>query len=235
MYQFARGITGSVACLWSASAAAAPHATADAALSTPPYRAASSETRIAKYAARSGELDSLLLREDEGAGGQRVMGVTRLADGTRLWEEARFDPTGKLLRAESMCVGPTGSSETVILEAVSGIVETRTAEGFHRWSVPTDYPWIWIPHGCGGSAQSSALATPVSALVATAGAPHDGARRLIDTRRFASYTVTGDQVVVPEEDPRSCWVVLGDDALLVRDGLPERWRANALGVDVEAH
>ena len=70
------------------------------------------------------------------------------------------------------------------------------------------------------------------ALVALHSAAHGGVRRLLDTTQPTSYTITSDQVVV-EDEPGAYWVVLGDDAMLVRDGLPQLWRASALGVDVE--
>jgi hypothetical protein len=93
----------------------------------------------AAYAARGGELESLLLREDDAGRGQRLTGVTRLGDGTRLWEEARFDAAGKLTRAEFMCACPSGSSERVVFDASSGMVEVRSTQGARRWSVPTDH------------------------------------------------------------------------------------------------
>jgi hypothetical protein len=216
---------------------AAPYATADTELGSSsvgaslPPQAAVRDSRMLQYAARGGEIESVLLREDDVANGQRLTGVTRLSDGTRLWEEARFNRAGALVRAESMCSCPSGATETVVFEVESGVVEVRNASGVQRWSVPNDYPWIWAPHGCNHGSHASSVATPVSALVVMRGAK-DSARRLIDPKHFVSHTITSDQVIVPE-DAGASWVVLGDDAVLVRDGVPQRWRANALGVDVE--
>jgi hypothetical protein len=76
------------------------------------------------------------------------------------------------------------------------------------------------------------LATPVSVLVAMHPAAHSGVRRLLDTTGPTSHTITSDQVVI-DDAPGAYWVVLGDDAMLVRDGLPQLWRASSLGVDIE--
>lgn len=231
MYDFAKGVAALAAGLSCATVSAEPNACAEVdAASNRPARALTHEARMHEYAARGGELESLLLQQDDVVLGERVTGVTRLRDGTRLWEEARFDRAGRLIRAESMCSSPSGSSETMVFEAESGSVELRTAAGAQRWDVPTDYPWIWVPHACSGSAQT--LVTPVSALVALHSAAHGGVRRLLDTTKPTSYTITPDQVVI-EDEPGAYWVVLGDDAMLVRDGLPQTWRASALGVDVE--
>lgn len=180
--------------------------------------------RAVKYAAQSGELESLLLREDEEGGGEKLTGLTRLADGTRLWEEAHFDRAGKLVRAETVYTYSSGLSLTVSFEPNAGVVETRSAAGFHRWSVPNDYAWVWVSRG--------AITTPVATLVAARAAKQHGVLQLIDTRTFTSHTIAVDQVVVPE-DARAAWVVLGDDAMLVRDGMPVRWHANALALDIE--
>ena len=226
-----------IACFWAPAALAAPNAASEgklggsAAVHLPP-RAAVHEARMLEYAAHGGELESVLLRQDDAANGQRLTGMTRLGDGTRLWEEARFDHAGKLVRAETMCSCPSGASETTVLDAQTGVVEVRNATGAHRWSVPTDYPWIWVPGGCSSGARTASVTTPVSAVVAARAAEGGGVRRLVDPRRLVSHTITSDQVMV-EEDAGASWVVLGDDAVLVRDGVPQRWRANALGVDVE--
>ena len=231
MHKFAKGAVALAAGLSCATVSAEPNACAEVdAAGNRPLPAVAHEPSMHEYAARGGELDSLLLQQEDVALGERVTGVTRLRDGTRLWEEARFDRAGRLIRAESMCSSPSGSSETMVFEAQAGSVELRTAAGAQRWDVPTDYPWIWVPHACSSSAQ--ALATPVSALVAMHSAAHGGVRRLLDTTKPTSYTITSDQVVV-EDEPGAYWVVLGDDAMLVRDGLPQLWRASSLGVDVE--
>jgi hypothetical protein len=230
MHDFAKGAAALAAGLWCAPVSAEPNACAEDAASNRPARELMHEARMHEYAARGGELESLLLQQDDVALGERLTGVTRLRDGTRLWEEARFDRAGRLIRAESMCSSPSGNSETLVFEAESGNVELRTAAGAQRWNVPTDYPWIWVPHACSGSAQ--ALATPVSVLVAMHPAAHGGVRRLLDTTKPTSHTITSDQVVI-DDSPGAYWVVLGDDAMLVRDGLPQLWRASSLGVDVE--
>lgn len=233
MYDFAKGTAALAAGLCCATASAEPNAKAEAdAISHRPPRAVTHEARMHEYAARGGEIESLLLQQEDTALGERLTGVTRLRDGTRLWEEARFDRAGRLIRAETMYSCPSGSSETVVLEAQSGSVELRTAAGAQRWNVPTDYPWIWVPRACSSSPQAVSLATPVSVLVALHPAAHGGVRRLVDTTTPTSHTITSDQVVI-EDDPGAYWVVLGDDAMLVRDGLPQHWRASSLGVDVE--
>jgi hypothetical protein len=61
---------------------------------------------------------------------------------------------------------------------------------------------------------------------------HQSVLRLIDPHHFSGHTITVDQVVVPE-DADASWVVLRDDAVLVREEVPVRWHANALGADVE--
>jgi hypothetical protein len=231
MNDFVKGTAGLAAGLWCATVSAEPNACAEVEAADNRPRAVMHEARMHEYAARGGEVESLLVQQDDGALGERLTGVTRLRDGTRLWEEARFDRTGHLLRAESMCSSPSGNTETVVLEPQSGSLELRTSAGAKRWTVPTDYPWIWVPHSC-GSAQAISLATPVSVLAALRPAAHGGVRRLIDTTSSASHTIASDQVVV-DDDPGAYWVVLGDDAMLVRDGLPEHWRASSLGVDVE--
>lgn len=224
MYQLMKHSAVGVACLCTASAAAAPNVkegSAPAAKQAPAHA-----TRVVSYAAASGAIESLFLREDLGASGERLTGLTRLAEGTRVWEEAHFDHAGRLVRAESVCSVRSGDSVTVTFDPTAGVVETRSAEGFHRWSVPTDHPWAWLPSSCVD------VTTPVAVTVAARASKHHDALRVIDTHRFTSYSVMIDQVVVPE-DARADWVVLNDDAVLVKEGIPVRWHANALDVNVE--
>lgn len=225
-----------ITCLCSTSVSAEPNAERLSTAMSParhaPPAAVFREARVARYAARGGEVDSLLLREQDAVGEQRLTGVTHLRDGTRLWEEARFDRAGKLLRAETMCTSANGASETVVFDADAGSVELRSTRGARRWTVPTDYPWVWAARGCGSELQGASVATPLAAIVATRASKDGKLRRLIDTHNFTSHSITTDQVLVPE-DANSVWVVLGDDAVLVRDGQPERWHVNTLHVDVE--
>jgi hypothetical protein len=235
MYQLVKGIAVGMVCLGLSGALAAPNAmkeTASTFMSAATHRSPSGPARIIKYASESGELESLLFREDEGVRGERLTGLTRLADDTRLWEEARFDRGGRLVRAEFTCSYRSAVGLTVVFEPGAGVVETRTAEGFHRWSVPTDFSWVWSAHGCDDKGQTGSVSTPVAALVAARASVGQGMMRVIDTRAFSSHTVVLDQILVPE-DAHAVWVVLGDDAVLVHEGLPIRWRANTLGFDVE--
>ena len=233
MFKVVNGTAVLVACFWGAAVSAEPNASTECATGSThlPPRAAVREARMLEYVAHGGELESVLLRQEDASNGQRLTGMTRLGDGTRLWEEARFDAAGKLIRAESMCSCASGANETVVFEVETGVVETRNATGTHRWSVPNDYPWVWVPRGCSNGSRTTFVTTPVSTMVA-ARAAKGAVRRLIDPNRFVSHTIMSDQLIV-EEDASASWVVLGEDAVLVRDGLPQRWRANALGVDVE--
>lgn len=186
------------------------------------------ESRTFEYVAASGRLESTLVVTIDAQGGERLMGETRLDDGTRLTEAATLDRAGRLVRAEIvLACGPQQQPQTLVLDPLAGVVEVRTESSSRRHRAPTDFPWIWTPRGC-STATSAALATPVSALVAFRSVPSAGAGRLIDLDGFASHTIMSDQVVV-REDARAHWVVLGDDAMLVRDGLPRRWRSALLG------
>jgi len=230
MYKLVTHCAAGLACLCTPTALAAPHAM-EGSISAATTSARPVAARVVSYAADSGGVESLFLREDLGASGERLTGLTHLAEGTRVWEEARFDHAGRLVRAESVCSLPSGDSTTITFEPTLGVVETRSAQGFHRWSVPTDYAWAWLPSACGEDIASGAITTPVAVVVAARASKHQRVLRLIDTHKFSGHTITVDQVVVPEDDHAS-WVVLGDDAVLVREEVPLRWHAHALGVDL---
>lgn len=182
------------------------------------------ESRTFEYVAASGKLESTLVVKVDAQGGERLTGETRLYDGTRLTEAATFDRTGRLVRAEIMLACASGR-QTLVLDPIEGIVEARTESGTRRQRTPTDFPWLWVPRSC---SRGAALATPLSALVALRSVPTAGAGRLIDLDGLTSHTIMSDQVVV-REDAHSDWVVLGDDAILVRDGLPRSWTSTLLG------
>ena len=230
MYELVKYSAASLAFLCVPTALAEPHAAEGSASAV--TNATPGATRVFSYAAASGAVESLFLREDLKAGGVRLTGLTHLAEGTRVWEEARYDHAGRLVRAESVCALPSGESTSVTFEPGAGVVETRSALGFRRWSVPTDYAWVWVPSGCGENAASAAITTPVAALVAARASKHQSVLRVIDPQRRSGHTVKVDQVVV-REDAHSHWVVLGDDAVLVAEDVPLRWHANALDIDVE--
>lgn len=226
MYKLVKYGTAGLAFLCVPTASAEPNAAEGSASAA--TNAARGAARVFSYAAASGAVESLFLREDLNAGGERLTGLTHLAQGTRVWEEARYDHAGRLVRAESVCSMPSGESTSVTFEPAAGVVESRNARGSRRWSVPTDYAWVWLPSGCG----EAAITTPVAALVAARAAKHRSVLRVIDPHRYSGHTVMVDQVVV-REDAHANWVVLGDDAVLVQDDVPLRWHANALDVDVE--
>jgi|GEM_PF-5338379 len=230
MYKLVKYSTAGLAFLCAPAALAEPNAAEGSASAT--TNAAPGAARVFSYAAASGAVESLFLRESLTAGGERLTGLTHLAQGTRVWEEARYDHAGRLVRAESVCSLPSGESTSVTFEPGAGAVETRSVRGFRRWSVPTDYEWVWLPSGCGENAAAAPITTPVAALVAARASKHQSVLRVIDPHRYSGHTVMVDQVVV-REDAHANWVVLGDDAVLVRDDVPLRWHANALDVDVE--
>jgi hypothetical protein len=230
MYKLAKLSAAGFAYLCIPTALAAPNAMeGSASMSTsPPLGAA----RVASYAAASGAVESVFFHEDLGASGSRLTGLTHVGEGMRVWEEARFDHAGRLVHAESVCSSPSGTSLAVTFEPCAGEVETRDAQGVHRWSVPNDYAWVWRPSGCGDDTEAGSITTPVASVVAARASKRHSVLRMIDTHKFSGHTITVDQVMVPE-DAKSSWVVLGDDAVLVDDEAPVRWHANVFHADVE--
>lgn len=101
--------------------------------------------------------------------------------------------------APSPCSLRSGDSTTVTFDPAAGVVETRSGDGFHRWSVPTDPAWAWLTSGCGEDRVGAHITTPVAVLVAARASKHHDVLRLIATHKFSGHTITVDQVVVPED------------------------------------
>jgi hypothetical protein len=163
--------------------------------------------------------------------GQHLIGVTQLATGNCLAEEATIDGNGVLVAGEIWLSGPGVEEAThLVLDPKRGVVELTAASRQISWAVPNDLPWVWqpliSPDGDG------ALTTPLSAVVAVRAAAGDRPVRSLELDTFHSFTMMADQVVVSEVG--SDTVVLGDDAATVTDGLPTRIHHASLGRDLES-
>jgi hypothetical protein len=183
------------------------------------------------YAAADGRSLRSTLVVDEQSDGEHLAGVTHFEDGSCLSEEATTDRTGRLVRAEYAVSRPNADAH-VLLDPGAGLVEV-TLRGFQmRLSVPNDLPWVWAPQ-LDPASGGEAIATPLSALIALRGAHADHALRSIDLGVMESNTVMTDQVFVADGE-QSGLVVVGDDAVDVRDGMPRNWHAGLLDRDIEA-
>lgn len=169
--------------------------------------AAPSRSQLIEYAADGGKLHSVVVIQHEQAG-LRLTSVTRFED-SRLLEEATFDRNNRMVRAQSTLSCATGDDETVILDRRAGSVEKHTQAGVSRWSVPTEYPWTWVPRSCA----RAPMATPLVALVTLQGGCSNVQRRL-DLATGESPTIMSDQLIV-REDTSAKWVVVGDAAIRV--------------------
>ena len=162
--------------------------------------------------------------------GQRLSGVTQLTDETCLFEEAAIDADGRLVNADLWLSGPPFEEPThIFLDPVRGVIELSAASRQIAWAVPNHEPWIWQPIGSASAGHT--LSTPLSALVALNAAAGGRSVRSIELDSFHSYSVTADQVVVPEADAAT--VVLGDDAAAIRAGFPEHIHLASLGRELQ--
>jgi hypothetical protein len=183
------------------------------------------------FSATDGSLLRSTLVIDDASDRQHLAGVTQFADGGCLEEDATLDRSGRLLRAEYTLTRSNASTSHVVVDAHAGVVEVAGPVFPMRWTIARDLPWVFAPT-VDGTDGTHTIATPLAALVTFRGAQAAGAVRQIDLGALTSHSVMVDQVVVP--DGQSNLVVVGDDAVSVRGGLPEHWHVEALSQDLQA-
>jgi hypothetical protein len=183
------------------------------------------------YAASPGSLQDSTLVVDEARSTTHLAGVTHLADGTCLAEEAVLDAHGRLLSASYSVAYGAGNARQVSLDAQHGLLEVREAAGVRRAQLPSDLPWVFVPaieteHGL------RTVSTPLSAVVTLRAARAEQRVRSIDTQQLVSQGTRSDQLVVRDQD-RSELVVVGEDVIAIANGLPRYWHVWAF--DQELH
>ena len=184
------------------------------------------------YTASPGSLQDRTLVVDEARSTTHLAGVTHLADGTCLAEEAVLDAHGRLLSASYSVAYGAGHASQVSLDAQRGLVEVHEPGNVRRAQLPSDLPWVWVPaiqteHGL------RTVSTPLSAVVTLRAARAEQRVRNIDTHQLVSHGTRSDQLVVRDHD-RSELVVVGEDVIAVADGLPRFWHVWAYDQELHA-
>ncbi|MET0384373.1 MAG: hypothetical protein ABW321_00365 [Polyangiales bacterium] len=200
----------------------------------PPAEAPATDTFRSYDSADGAHLQSTLMQR-EAASERTLQGVTQLADGSFLAEEARLDAQGQLLHAEVKLGGGCDQLPTrITLDAQAGTVDVSTPQLTTHWRVPNDLPWVWSPLL---STEHGPVATPLALTVALRGAAAPSspvhAVRVLDLLHYESDTLMSDQLVA--RDDVSTHVVLGDDVADMEEaGLPTRIHWAALERDLDA-
>jgi hypothetical protein len=184
------------------------------------------------YTASPGYLLDSTLVVDEGSAATHLAGVTHLANGSCLAEEAVLDARGRLVSA-SYSVGYGGGSAThASLDARRGTVEVSGPDGVRRVQLPNDLPWVWAPEVQSGQ-DTRTVSTPLSAVVTLRAAQAEQRVRRIDLSKLVDHGTRSDQLVVRDRD-RSELVVVGDDVITVAGGLPRFWHVWAYDQELHA-
>jgi hypothetical protein len=149
----------------------------------------------------------------------------------RAVERAELDATGRLLDLEVTLSAGDGEPDTrIVLEPTLGRARISTRTAHVEWSVPADLPWIWTAVLTEPGA-ADPVSTPLQARVALEATDAARAVRLLDLATLTSHAMTSDQVAVSGSDGTT--VVMADDAIDIRDGLPRQLHLAALATDVE--
>lgn len=173
------------------------------------------------YTASPGSLHDSTLVVDEARSTTHLAGVTHLADGSCLAEEAVLDAHGRLLCASYSVTYGAGPVSYVSLDALHGVVESHDAGSVRRAQIPSDLPWVWAP-AMKTEQGTRSISTPLSAVVTLRAARAEQRVRTIDTAMLTSRGTRSDQLLVHDLD-RSELVVVGDDVIAVSAGLPRFW------------
>jgi hypothetical protein len=198
---------------------------------TEPMPAPASRT-LHSFSATGGNILRSTLAIENNGDRQHLRGVTQFNDGSCLDEDATTDHAGRLVRGEYTLTRSGAANEHVVLDPRAGVVKVSGAVFPMRWSVPNDLPWVWAPT-LGGVEGGRTVATPLAAIVTARGAHAASAVRAIDLAGFKSDSVMSDQLVV-RDGADSELVVVGDDAVTVRAGMPSLWHVTALNQNIQA-
>jgi hypothetical protein len=198
----------------------------------------SNDLRRSCYAAVDGQAVYSTLASMQTGNAERMIGMTELASGARLVEQATLDQSGRLVEADATLT-PAGAADPgpvtrVVFRPGRRSVELSTPALHLEWSVPDDLPWVWAPLLTAPSRSTShpaPIATPLGARVAFRAAEAGRSVRLLDLGALEHHTLTADQLVITDGD--SATVVLADDAVDVDHGSPRRLHLAALDTTLE--